>query len=86
MAYLQEEILEFINDVIDGENGVPGYINDPLDKSELDSLGYAILFVMIKEKYDVDVFDTAGKAFNSKTTFKDLVDLVGGELELRGTK
>ena len=52
MTETQFDILEWLNDLIMAENGIPITSNNVLGSSELDSFGYTVFFVDIYDKYE----------------------------------
>ena len=69
-------VLQFINEIIEDQNGVPVYPGDPIGKSELDSFGYTVFFFELEEEYDVDLYDDIIANGNIQTKVDEIIKAI----------
>lgn len=77
----RQEILEFINDVIEEEHGNRLTEDQLLIESELDSFGYAVLWTSAEYAIGVQFASEELNKVDHKTlSIKDMVDMFEGKL------
>ena len=70
------EMMEFINEIIEDENGVKSRVQDPVEKCDLDSFGFTVLALEIQDKYGVDIIELIKSEEFQEMTFADLIDYI----------
>lgn len=72
-----EEIQEFVNEILENENAKPlQNLDDLLIDSELDSFGYAILWIELQEKYKCFSVEYVNEIDYEVYTLRDLVERI----------
>ena len=75
----RQEILEFINSIIEEEHGVAINEDNLLTDCGIDSFGYAILWTSIEAKYECKLSKEIMSAVDyDKFTVKDMIDMIVG--------
>jgi len=75
----REEVLGFINDVIEDNHGNVVTEETIVRDSGIDSFGFAVLFLELDEEYecfDTEYVDKMYKTLSSGVTVKELIDRV----------